>query len=59
MEEISNPLSHEESCLESPPWHQDTLRETAERFEAGYELPVDWAAAKRELSKRAECGVGR
>ena len=29
-------------------------RKTAERYEAGQEEPIDWAAAKRELRKRAE-----
>jgi hypothetical protein len=54
MEEIWNSLNQDESRVESPPWHQKALRETAERFEAGYEPPIDWAAAKRELRKRAE-----
>ena len=54
MEELWESLSQDESRLESPPWHQDALRETMARYEAGQEQPVDWDAAKRELRKRAE-----
>jgi hypothetical protein len=54
MEELWESLSREESRLESPPWHKEALRETAARHEAGQERPIDWAAAKRELRKRAE-----
>jgi hypothetical protein len=54
MEEIRSSLNQDESRVESPPWHQIALRETAERFEAGYESPLDWEAAKRELRRRAE-----
>lgn len=54
MEELWESLSREESRLESPAWHDTTLRETAARYEAGQEEPLDWAAAKRELRKRAE-----
>jgi hypothetical protein len=43
---------------ESTQWRRDALRETAVRFEAGYEVPVEWAAAKRELRKLAEQGSG-
>jgi hypothetical protein len=39
----------DESKFESPAWHGDVLRETEQRYEAGQELPVDWATAKREL----------
>jgi Putative addiction module component len=54
MEELWNSLSREEARLESPPWHEEALRETAARHDAGKEQPVDWEAAKRELRKRAE-----
>ena len=52
--ELWNSLSREEARLESPPWHEEALRETAARHDAGKEQPVDWEAAKRELRKRAE-----
>lgn len=54
MEELWESLSREESRLVSPAWHQDALKETALRQEAGHEKPVDWAEAKRDLRKRAE-----
>jgi hypothetical protein len=54
MEELWKSLSREEARLESPPWHEEALRETAARHDAGKEQPIDWGAAKRELRKRAE-----
>lgn len=54
MEELWESLSSEESRLESPPWHEEALRETARRYDTGQEQPIDWATAKRELRKRAE-----
>jgi Putative addiction module component len=54
VEELWASLTQNESRLDSPPWHRDALEETAARYEAGQEQPVDWAAAKRELRKRAE-----
>ena len=54
MEELWESLTQDESDYESPRWHEDALRETAERYAAGQEEPIDWAAAKRELRKRAE-----
>lgn len=54
MEELWESLSREETRLESPSWHQEALRETAARYKAGHEQPIDWVAAKRELRKRAE-----
>jgi hypothetical protein len=54
MEELWASLAQDESRLESPSWHRDALEETAARYEAGQEKPVEWAAAKLELRKRAE-----
>ena len=54
MEELWDSLTQEETRLESPSWHQDALLETTARHESGQEQPMDWAAAKRELRKRAE-----
>jgi hypothetical protein len=54
MEELWASLAQDESRLESPPWHRDAVEETAARYEAGQEQPVEWAGAKRELRKRAE-----
>lgn len=54
MEALWESLSREESRLESPSWHENTLRETATRHEAGQEPAIDWADAKYELRRRAE-----
>ena len=54
MEELWESISREECRLDSPPWHEAALRETAARHEAGQEQPLDWPAAKGELRKRAE-----
>jgi hypothetical protein len=54
MEELWKSLSRGEARLESPSWHEEELRETAARHDAGKEQPVEWEAAKRELRRRAE-----
>jgi Putative addiction module component len=54
MEELWDSISREETRLESPSWHDEALQETAVRYQAGQEEPLDWVAAKRELRKRAE-----
>ena len=54
MEELWVSLRCEETRLESPPWHQEALKETVARYDAGQEQPIDWADAKRQLRKRAE-----
>jgi hypothetical protein len=54
MEEQWESLSQEEAKLESPPWHEEALRETAACHDSGAEQPIDWDAAKRELRNRAE-----
>lgn len=47
-------LTNSDSVLESPSWHHDTLRQTAQRYESGHEQPIDWPTAKGELRKLAE-----
>jgi outer membrane protein TolC len=42
------------AALESPAWHENALRETEQRYEAGQEQPVDRAAAKQELANLAD-----
>ena len=54
MEELWESLSQDSGQLPSPSWHEDALRETATRYDAGQEQPIDWSTAKRELRKRAE-----
>jgi hypothetical protein len=47
MEELWESLSEDGTRLQSPGWHGDALRETEQRYEAGQEQPLDWAAAKQ------------
>jgi len=54
MEELWASLSREEARKEWPSWHEDALQETAARYKAGQEQPLDWAEAKRQLRKRVE-----
>ena len=54
VEELWESIGREESRFESPPWHKVALQETAARHESGEEPPMDWAAARIELRKRAE-----
>ena len=43
--------SREESELDSPPWHDTALRETAQRLARGEEQVLDRAQAKAALRK--------
>ncbi len=54
MEALWADLSIDEDQIESPDWHNDTLKETAARFTKGLERSVDWDEAKKELRKRFE-----
>jgi hypothetical protein len=49
MEALWADLSRDESEVESPAWHADALRETAERVARGEENFLDWETAKAEL----------
>ena len=51
MEALWADLSREEGELESPGWHADTLRETAERAARGKEESFNWEQAKAKLRK--------
>ncbi len=44
-------LSRDEAELESPAWHADALRETADRVARGEEQVLSWEQAKIELRK--------
>jgi hypothetical protein len=52
MESLWADLSRDEADLESPGWHADVLRETAERCERGQEPLLDWDEAKAKLRKK-------
>ncbi|MEJ0084505.1 MAG: acyl-protein synthetase [Pseudomonadota bacterium] len=45
-------IGREGERYKSPAWHQDALIETQQRAEAGSEVPIDWATAKRKLCKK-------
>jgi len=49
MEMLWVELSRDEAELESPAWHADALRETAERRARGEETVLDWEQAKAKL----------
>jgi hypothetical protein len=49
METLWADLSRDESEMESPAWHADALRETANRVERGEEKVLNWEQAKVEL----------
>ena len=51
LEELWDSIAREGDRSESPPWHEQALKETQERYESGAEQPVDWADAKRDLRK--------
>lgn len=51
METLWADLSRDEAEFESPAWHADALRETAERRERGEETVLDWEDAKAKLRR--------
>ena len=51
MEMLWADLSRDEAEFESPAWHADALRETAERRARGEETLMDWDEAKAKLRR--------
>lgn len=51
LEELWEANTREGDRYESPAWHQEALKETEKRVEAGSEESIDWASAKRDLRK--------
>ena len=51
MEALWADLSRNEADVESPAWHADALRETADRVSRGEEKILNWAQAKTKLRK--------
>lgn len=49
MEMLWAELSRDEAEVESPAWHADALRETADRVARGEEKILDWEQAKVKL----------
>ena len=52
MHEIWEDLAGDDQSLESPGWHAQLLKETADRVRAGREVVHDWEEAKEELRRR-------
>ena len=48
MESLWTSLSSEEE-IDSPSWHEATLKETEHRYAAGNEEVVDWNEAKQRI----------
>ena len=48
LEELWDAITREGDRYESPAWHEQELKETQERYEAGAEESLDWARAKRD-----------
>jgi hypothetical protein len=53
MEALWADLSQDESCLDSPAWHEEALRQTERMVRAGKAKFVDWDDAKAILRRRA------
>jgi hypothetical protein len=51
MEALWADLSRDETEVESPAWHADALRETADRVARGEEKILNWEQAKAKLRK--------
>ncbi|MFZ0008058.1 MAG: addiction module protein, partial [Steroidobacteraceae bacterium] len=51
LEELWGSIMREGDQYESPPWHEQALKETQQRYESGAEQLMDWVDAKRELRK--------
>ena len=52
MHELWEDLARDDEAVQSPAWHEDSLRETADRLREGKEGVRDWAEAKEELRRR-------
>jgi len=53
LEAIWADLAKDAAAVESPPWHEDVLKETQARVNAGQERVLDWPEAKRKLRDRS------
>jgi len=52
MEALWADLSRKEQNIQSPPWHEQLLKERDERVKSGQEKFESWEDAKRELRGR-------
>ena len=51
LEERWDAMTREGDRYASPAWHEQELKETQQRYDAGSEASMDWAAAKRDLRR--------
>jgi hypothetical protein len=49
LKELWDAITREGDRYESPAWHEQELKETQQRYDAGTEESMNWATAKREL----------
>ena len=52
MEVLWADLTREEDALESPPWHEEELRERDRRLENGEDYLMDWEEGKALIRRR-------
>jgi hypothetical protein len=52
MELLWRDLTRDADAYESPAWHEEELRKTEERMDAGLEKPMTFEEAKRKLLRR-------
>ncbi len=51
LAELSDAITREGDRYKSPAWHEQELKETQQRHDAGAEESMAWATAKRELRR--------
>jgi Putative addiction module component len=51
LEELWDAITREDDRYRSPAWHEQELKETQQRYDAGAEASMDWATAKRDLRR--------
>jgi hypothetical protein len=52
MEALWTDLSRNEANIQSPPWHEEVLKEREEEVKSGQAKFESWEHAKRELRDR-------
>jgi hypothetical protein len=52
MEALWADLSRHEEEIESPPWHEQILKQREDRVRSGQETFIDWETAKKQLRDR-------
>ena len=51
LEELWDAITREGDRYESRAWHEQELKETQQRYDAGAESSMDWSTAKRDLRR--------